>query len=101
MTPYLSHMIGVNASVRSPDEEKALYNWMMLSSKPRTGAGWVFEGRVHWYQYSVCETSFAEIWATKPIERRMSRTATRRFPIWNRLAFFNKNPDQETLTGSS
>ena len=56
MTPYLGHKIGMNASVRSADEEKALYDWMILSSKPRTSASWVFEGRVHWYLHSVCET---------------------------------------------
>ena len=28
----------------------------MMSPKFRTGAGWVFEGRVHWYLHNVCET---------------------------------------------
>ena len=56
MTPYIGHMIGMKGTVRKADEGKALYDWMMLSPKFRTGAGWVFEGRVHWYLHNVCET---------------------------------------------
>ena len=55
MTPYLGQMIGISSAVRSADEGKALYNWVM-SPKFRTGTGWVFEGRVHWCLHNVCET---------------------------------------------